>query len=189
MDVIDLDRPAAVRQPPARRRPRTLVAAAAVLLLGILLGGAGTRCWDNWQQHRFLAGVISVLVLADTGPQSNEAGVGAIVVNDRVTEASLVRRVTLVNAGPLPVDVHDLSVDRPGLTLRGTEKQRRIGHGESVRADADIRIVCAHGLPLKKLLVRLEVRTSDEQEHVAVAVLDATQWNDQARIACDGDLL
>ncbi|GAA2487941.1 hypothetical protein [Winogradskya humida] len=189
MGDIDLDRTAELRPPPATHRPRTLLAAATVLTLGTLLGAAATHTWDEWQHERTRNAEISVLVLADTGPQTYEAGVGAIVVNNRVTDAALTRRVTLVNAGPLPVDVHNLRVDRPGLTIRGVEKQRWIKHGETLQADADIRIVCAAGLPLRKLTVHLAVRTDDNQQHTTTATLDATQWNDQARLACNGNLL
>jgi hypothetical protein len=189
MEVIDLDQPPVERPRPARRRPRTLIAVAGVLAVGAVLGGVGTHGWLEWRQQRTLAAEVSVLVLADTGPQANDAGVGGTVINDRVTEAALTRRVTLVNAGPLPIDVHDLSVDRPGLTIRGVDKQRWIKQGEAVQADADIRVRCGHGLPIGQLPVRLFVRTTDDRERTAVATLDAAQWNDQARIACDGDLL
>ncbi|OJF11023.1 hypothetical protein [Couchioplanes caeruleus] len=179
MSLIDLDRP------PARRRPGRLLAAVAVLAVGAVLGGAAT----SYREYRARSSEISVLVLADTGPQSNDAGVGAVVVRGKVVDASLTRRVTLVNAGPLPVNVHNLSAVRYGLVVQGVERKRWIKHGQSVQAEADIRVVCAGGLPFGRLPVTLAVQTYDEREHTAVAVLDATQWNEQARLACDRDLL
>lgn len=187
--MIDLDRPPAATPPPARRRvSRRLLTSLAILLTGAVLGGTatwihlGNRDDHDWNE------VISVLVLPDTGPQANDAGIGGVVVDGRVVDASLTRRVTLVNAGPLPVNVHNLNVVRPGLTVRGTEKQRWIGPGETVQTDADIRITCAAGLPIRQLSVRLDVQTYDEEERTFTTVLDATQWNDQARVACDGNL-
>ncbi|WP_153040091.1 hypothetical protein [Actinoplanes sp. TFC3] len=189
MDVIDLDRPPTERRPPARLRPHVLVAAAGVLVVGAAIGGVGAYGWSTARVERARNAEVSVVILADTGPQANDAGVGGTVLNDRVTDASLTRRVTLVNAGPLPVDVHDLSVDRPGLTVRGVDKSRWIKQGEAVQADADIRVRCGRGLPIGELQVRLFVRTYDDRERTAVATLDATEWNDQARLACNGDLL
>ncbi|AGL14324.1 hypothetical protein [Actinoplanes sp. N902-109] len=189
MDVIDLDRPAPRRPRPARRHARPLTAAAGVLVLGAALGAAGTHRWSQWRQERAQAAAVSVLVLADTGPQADDAGVGGTVLHDRVTDASLTRRVTLVNAGPLPIDVHNLAVDRPGLTVRGVDKQRWLKHGETAQADADITVRCGRGLPIGKLPVRLSVRTTDEHERTTTVSLDATEWNDQARLACDGALL
>ena len=187
--MIDLDRPPAVTPPPGRRRvSRRLLTSLAILLTGAVLGGAGTCTYLGNRDERDLQEVISVLVLPDTGPQSNDAGIGGVVVDGRVVDASLTRRVTLVNAGPLPVNVHNLTVVRPGLTVRGAEKQRWIGPGEMVQADADIRITCSGGLPIRRLSVRLDVQTYDEEERTVTTVLDATQWNDQARVACDGDL-
>ena len=188
MSVIDLDRPAAATPPPARRRPHRLITAFAILLTGAVLGGAGTWTYDHNHEDRVQNSRISVLVLPDTGPQANDAGIGGVVLDGKVTDASLTRGVTLVNAGPLPVNVHNLSVVEPGLTVRGTEKQRWIQSGEAVHADAEITIMCPSGLPIGRLSVHLDVQTYDEQERTATAVLDATQWNDQARVACDGDL-
>ncbi|GGQ67669.1 hypothetical protein [Couchioplanes azureus] len=179
MSLIDLDRP------PARRRPGRLMAAVSVLAVGAVLGGAAT----SYRDHRARSSEISVLVLPDTGPQSDDAGVGGVVLRGKVVDASLTRQVTLVNAGPLPINVHNLSAVRSGLVVQGVERQRWIKHGESVQAEADIRVVCARGLPIGRLPVTLAVQTYDEREHTTVVVLDATQWNEQVRVACQGDLL
>ncbi|MEV4706060.1 hypothetical protein [Actinoplanes sp. NPDC049316] len=189
MSVIDLDRPPAAPSPPSPRRPnRRLLTAAAILATGAVLGSAGTYTYLQSRTDRSLESTVSVLVLPDTGPQANDAGVGGVVVHGKVTDATLTRRVTLVNAGPRPVNVHNLSVVRPGLVVRGVEKQRWIRQGEAVPADADITIMCSRGLPIGLLSVRLSVQTNDERERTVTAVLDGSQWNDQARVACDGHL-
>ena len=185
MSVIDLDRPATVRPTPARRRAANVVAAVAVFVAG----GAGTSVWDSWQAGRARSSEVSVLVLADTGPRANDAGVGGVVAGGKVVDASLTRRVTLVNAGPLPIDVREVRFSRGGLTVRTAEKQRLIRQGQAVQAVADIRVVCARGLPIGRLPVELAVRTNDDRERTAVVVLDARDWNEQARVACAGDLL
>ncbi|WP_306214796.1 hypothetical protein [Actinoplanes sp. RD1] len=185
MGVIDLDLPPAARPLPARRRPRVVLAAAGILAAGMALGGAGAWAWSAHHQRAEVA----VVLLADAGPQANDGGVGGTVLHGRVTDASLTRRVVLVNAGPLPIDLRALETDRPGLTLHGTDQQRWIEPGQSTPIDADIRILCRSGLPITKLPVRLTVRTADNRERTAVTTLDAGQWNEPARIACAGDLL
>jgi hypothetical protein len=189
MSVIDLDRPPTVTPPPARRRlSRRMLVSLAILLVGAALGSTATWSYLGNREDRAWNSHVSVVVLPDTGPQANDAGFGGVVVNDKVVDASLSRQITLVNAGPLPVNVHDFTVVRPGLTAEGVAKQRWVQPGQSVRADADVRITCAEGLPIGQLTVRLDVETYDEQERTATAVLDAREWNDQARVACDGDL-
>jgi len=186
--VIDLDRPAVASSPPRRRFSRRLLTSLAILLTGAVLGGAGTWTYAANREERTWNSHISVLVLPETGPQSDDAEVGSVVVDGRVVDASLTRRLTLVNAGPLPVNVHNLTAVRPGLTVRGTDKQRWIGPGEAVQADADVRVACSRGLPIPRLSLRLDVQTYDEVERTVTTELDATQWNDQARVACEGDL-
>jgi len=186
MSVIDLDRPPAATPPPARHRvSRRLLTSVAILLTGAVLGGAAT--WTYAGHRHPTRDSVSVLVLPGTAPQV-DTGVGRVVMDGEVVDATLTRRVTLVNAGPRPVNVHNLNAVRPGLTVRGTDKQRWIEPGAAVQADADVRITCSGGLPIRELSVRLEVQTDDNQERTATAVLDATQWNDQARVACNGDL-
>lgn len=187
MGVIDLDQPPAARPVPARRRPGVLLAVGGALALGAVLGAAGTYGWTAHRQEAARAGEASVVVLAGTLP--DDGGVGGTVLDGRVTDASLTRKVTLVNAGPLPIEVHGLRADRPGLTLRGTGRERRIPAGGSVEADADLRIVCRGGLPIAQLPLRISVRTVDAREHTVTATLDAARWNGQARLACTGELL
>ncbi|BCJ52500.1 hypothetical protein Asp14428_39750 [Actinoplanes sp. NBRC 14428] len=189
MSLIDLDRPATVRSKPPRRRAGTVAAGVALLAVGALLGSAATSVWIRSKADRARESEVSVVVLADTGPEANDAGVGGVVTGGRVVNASLTRGITLVNAGPLPVNVHRMSFVRDGLSVRSDEKQRWIGPGRSVHADADIRVRCAGGLPIGRLSVELAVRTNDEQERTTVAVLDGTRWNDQVKAACDGALL
>ncbi|MGA5301135.1 hypothetical protein ACPCHT_14475 [Nucisporomicrobium flavum] len=189
MSVIDLDHPPVATPPPAPRRPtRRLLTALAILTTGAVLGSAATGTYLRQRTERSLDDEISVLVLPDTGPQSNDAGIGGVIVHGKVTDATLSRRVTLVNAGPLPVNVLSFSVVRPGLTVRAVEKHRWIRRGESVQADADVKIICSAGLPIGLLSVRLAIRTDDDRDRTATAVLDASQWNDQARVACTGNL-
>ncbi|MEV8509974.1 hypothetical protein AB0368_34820 [Actinoplanes sp. NPDC051475] len=185
MSVIDLDRAPAVPSKPARRHVATVLAAVVIFVAG----GAGTSVWGQWQTNKARSSEVSVLVLANTGPQANDAGVGGVVAGGKVVDASLTRRVTLVNAGPLPVDVHGLRFARAGLTVRAADGRRWIRHGQAVQADADIRVICARGLPIGRLPMELAVRTSDDRERTATAVLDAREWNEQARVACAGDLL
>lgn len=96
--------------------------------------------------------------------------------------------MTLVNAGPLPVNIRDLSASRPGVSVRGVDKQRWVEPGATVQADADVQVDCAHGLPLGRLPVTLSVQTYDDENREARLRegFDGTPWSEQAEVACAG---
>jgi hypothetical protein len=185
MGVIDLDVPPP--QPPASAgRTRPLVALSVAFAVAVSLGAAGL---PSWQRHRTLqaeSDVVSVRIATDGNAGADGSEVGGVVSGGRVTDASLNRRVTLVNTGPLPLEVRELVADGPGVRVRG--EAHRLAPGQSVQAEADVDVVCSRGLPIRTLPVRLRVRTADDELRTATATLDATRWNDQARTVCAGDL-
>lgn len=182
MGVIDLDRPPA-RRP--SRSARTLQTCAAGLAVMIVLGAAGTRSLDH-REAQEKATQVEVSVTAETGPDADDLAVGGVVEDGRVTDASLTRRVLIVNTGPLPVDLHSLSADRPGLTLRVDGPAQTLRPGQTVLAETNVTVACEQGLPLRSLPIRIAVRTVDDRDRTAVATLDVSGWREQATSACKG---
>ena len=184
MNVIDLDRPT----PEPRERKPNGALAVALLLVGAVLGGVATYGWTVRRLAAVRDREVSVFVFADAGRSLEGAGRGSVVLDGRVASVTLTRRVTLVNAGPVPVNIRNLAGGRPGVALRGVEKQRWVQPGGTMQADADVQVDCARGLPLGRLPVTLSVQTADERARQAGAkgVFDGTPWSEQAEIACAG---
>lgn len=185
MNVIDLDRPAAV--PPARDRKPHLLAVSA-LLIGAVLGATATHGWSARRQAAARDRQVSVFVFADAGRSRDGNQAGRVVLGGRVATVTLTRRVTFVNAGPMPINIHDLSAARPGVSVRGVHKQRWVAPGATVQADADVQVDCGYGLPLGRLPLTLSVQTSDEEDRETRPRdgFDGTPWSDQAEAACAG---
>lgn len=183
MNLIDLDCPPAAPSPPGR--PRQIVRAAALLLAGAVLGGAATYCWTARRPADARDREVAVFVFAEAGGMPRDAG-SSVVQDGRVESITLARRVTIVNAGPVPVNVRNLAADRPGVSLRGVEQQRWVQPGATVRADAEVRVECARGLPLGRLPLVLSVQTADERARSARArdAFDVTPWTEPVEMAC-----
>ena len=182
--VIDLDRPA-----PVERRPRTRlpVKAVALLLAGAVVGGALTYGWTSRRATDARDQEVSVFVFAV--PSEVTLAPGSVVAEGKVTSITLTRRVTIVNAGPAPINVVNFAVGRPGVTVRGVERQRWIEPGAMTQADADVQINCARGLPFGRLPVTLSVQTYDERSRQARAKddFDGAAWSEDAESVCAGD--
>ncbi|GID96170.1 hypothetical protein ACFQFC_20850 [Amorphoplanes digitatis] len=183
MSVIDLDRPA-VHGGPERRAPQTFIVAA--LIVGVVIGGAVTYGWNLRRHSAARDGEVSVLLFADAREMVDS---GSIVLHGRVASVTLARRVTLVNVGPAPVNIRNLSAGRPGVTVRGVEKQRWVAPGVTAQADVDVQVDCLRGLPLGRIPVTLSVQTLDEHSRTArpKAAFDGTPWSEQAETACAGN--
>jgi hypothetical protein len=185
MHVIDLDRPSVV--PPARDRKSHLLVASA-LVIGVVLGACATYGWSAGRQAAARDRQVSVFVFAEASPFVADVPADTVVLDGRVATVTLTRRVTLVNAGPVPINVRDLSASRPGVSVQGVDKERWIDPGATIQADADLHVDCAHGLPLGRLPVTLLVETSDEVNREARPRegIDGTPWSEQAEVACSG---
>jgi hypothetical protein len=186
MNVIDLDRPPARREP-EKRAPQTFTMAALVIgvVIGVVIGGLATYGWNVRRQDAAREGEVSVLVFADARKVIDD---GRVVLHGRVASVTLTRRVTLVNVGPAPISIQNLTADRPGLTVRSVEKSRWVDPGTTTQADADVQVDCFRGLPLGRIPVTLSVRTMDDRDRVARPgeVFDGTPWSEQAELACAG---
>jgi hypothetical protein len=185
MNVIDLDRPAVV--PSARSRKSYLLIVSA-LAIGAVLGASATYGWSVRRQAAARERQVSVFVFAEASPFVDGTPADSVVLNGRVATVMLTRRVTLVNAGPMPINIRDLSASRPGVRVHGVDKQRWIGPGATVQADADVYVDCVHGLPLGRLPVTLSVQTFDEEDRETRPRdgFDGTPWSEQAEVACTG---
>jgi hypothetical protein len=185
MNVIDLDRPVDV--PPARSRKSYLLVGSA-LVIGAILGACATYGWSVGRQAAARDRQVSVFVFADASPFVDGVPVDSVVLDGRVATVTLTRRVTLVNAGPVAINIRDLSGSRPGVSVRGVERERWVAPGATVQADADVYVDCVRGLPLGRLPITLSVETFDEQAREARPRdgFDGTPWSEQAEAACTG---
>ncbi len=183
MNVIDLDRPAVV--PPARRRRSHLLVACA-LVIGVVLGASATFAWSTRRDAATRDRQVAVFAFAEASPFVDDTPADRVVLDGRVATVTLTRRVTLVNAGPRPITIRDLSASRPGVSVRGVDRQRWIAPGATVQADADVQVDCAHGLPLGRLPITLFVQTYDDEDRQTRPRdgFDGTPWSEQAEIAC-----
>ncbi|MET8148301.1 hypothetical protein ACIBSW_27050 [Actinoplanes sp. NPDC049668] len=183
MSVIDLDRPAAPAAP-QWRAPHAFTAVA--LIVGVVIGGTVTYGWNLRRHSAARDGEVSVLLFADAREVPDG---GRIVLHGRVASVTLARRVTLVNVGPAPVNIRNLTAGRPGVTVRGVEKQRWVAPGVTAQADVDVQVDCLRGLPLGRIPVTLSVQTQDEHSRTAHPkdAFDGTPWSEQAETACAGN--
>jgi hypothetical protein len=186
MNVIDLDRPAAV--PPSRSRGSHLLILSA-LSVGVVLGASATYGWVEGRRAAAQDRQVSVFAFAEASPFIDNIPADSVVLDGRVATVTLTRRVTLVNAGPVPVNIRDLSASRPGVSVHSVDKERWIQPGATVQADADVFVDCARGLPLGRLPITLSVQTADDQDRRARLRegFDGTPWSEQAEVACAGN--
>jgi hypothetical protein len=158
-------------------------------MIGAVLGASATYGWTVSRQAAARDRQVSVFVFAEASPFVDGTPTDSVVLNGRVATITLTRRVTLVNAGPMPINIRDISASRPGVSVHGVDKQRWVAPGATVHADADVSVDCVHGLPLGRLPVKLSVQTFDEQDREARPRdgFDGTPWSEQAEVACTGN--
>nr|WP_296076595.1 hypothetical protein [uncultured Actinoplanes sp.] len=192
--MIDLDRPAQYRGSPdgpsgggwrrlASARVLLLVVVGS-LLAGGVSGGVATYLW--WyeplaasveQADQDAESVVSVLLFAEPGPRS---------VNNEQRRVRIEAQVTVVNAGPAPVNVLAVRVDQPGVTVRSPEKERQIEPGTAVPVDVVVEWSCAADQPTP-LVASVSVETMDERvRKVAPVDLHGTSWLEGRAVGCAG---
>lgn len=191
--MIDLDQPARYPTPPNRtskgdwrRRvtARALVLfAAGLFLAGGILGGVATHLW--W--YRPLAASVDQAGQADRSAVSvllfAESGVPTVLDERR---ARVEAQVTVVNAGPEPVNVLAVRVDQPGVTVRSPEKERQIEPGTASPVDVVVEWNCVADQP-QALVASVSVETADEQvRKLSPVALDGTPWIESRRTGCAG---
>jgi hypothetical protein len=184
--VIDLDRPA---QPPPNRfsaggwRRFVTVRALVLIVVGSLLAGGvlgGLAAYAWW--YRPLAesveraeSAVSVLLFAEAD---------MVTVYNEQRRIRVEAQVTVVNAGPAPVNVLAVRVDQPGVTVRSAERERWIEQGKTTPVDVVIEWTCGSNLPMA-LRASVSVETSEEQvRQVSPVALDGTPWAESTREGC-----
>ncbi|SNT64356.1 hypothetical protein SAMN05421812_1172 [Asanoa hainanensis] len=164
--MVDLDRPAPerpARDPGARlrvawRRLRTarlqVGAVALATVVGAVAGGVGVHRWEARQERLAETGVVTVRaqLLDPTELSGSSDG----------STASIVVNLTLVNLGPLPVDVEDFEGRRAGLGFQNASQEVNVRPGfrtvaVSITLDCT-RPTIAGSDPLP---LRIRVRTAD----------------------------
>jgi hypothetical protein len=179
MTVIDLDRPAPDR---GRRRPATVrgltLVVVGALLAGMLLGGVAAYAWwcrplaASVAQER---STVSLLLFAEPGTPT---------VDGKQRRVRLDAQVTVVNAGPAPVNVLTVRADRPGVTVRSPERERWIEPGTALPLDVVVESSCEPGVPLP-LAASVRVETEDEEvRDISPVALDGAAWMESSRAAC-----
>lgn len=183
--MIDLDRPA-----PAPRTARPATARALVpvvvgsLLAGGVLGGAaayfvGYRPLAASVERADQAGRSAVSVLLFTEPSLT-------TVHSEQRRIRVEAQVTVVNAGPEPIDVRAVRVDHPGVTVRSPERERQVAPGTAFPVDVVVEWDCAAEQPLA-LAASVSVETVDERSRTIFPVaLRGTPWIDNTRGDCAG---
>jgi hypothetical protein len=177
--MIDLDQPAPDRGGRRLATVRGLVlVVVGSLLAGVLLGGVAAYAWwcrplvASMEQKE---SAVSLLLFAEPG---------APTVEEKRRRVRLDAQVTVVNAGPAMVNVLAVRVDRPGVTVRSSERERQVGPGTALPLDVVVEWACepAGSLPL---IASVRVETEDEQlRDISPVALDGAAWMDSMSAGC-----
>ncbi|GGM54723.1 hypothetical protein ACFFX1_51180 [Dactylosporangium sucinum] len=163
--LVDLDAPEVVRR--RRRVPRWLPWLAAALLLGALyLARPDDRP----------PAVAVVLVAGQVGAFAATYDAGTVRIESQLT---------VVNSGPEPVSLEDLSAEAPGLTVHAMRLPQPVGPGRSVAVGVRVELSCDQARP-DPVRFRLTVRTAAGKRSAAeplVAVADSP-WVSVLGAAC-----
>ncbi|WP_127552918.1 hypothetical protein [Actinoplanes sp. OR16] len=179
--MIDLDQAPRYRQVARRGRlPRAL----ALLVAGTLLGGVATYLWwyrplaaSAEQAARADNAAVRVLLFAQSGTTTRRGD----------QQVHLDAQVTVVNAGPVTLDVLAVRADQPGVTVRSPEKERQVEPGTSAAMDVTIEWTCGAGEPAS-LAASVSVETADEQLRTITPVaIHAEPWIEDKQEACFRD--
>ena len=184
--TIDLDHLGDDTAPPAIatvRRGRQAVSAVLLLAVGAAAGGLGTYRWQERRNLKALDSQVSVVVLPDMRGWIGDEATTATTANGRVVSVHLVGHVTVVNAGPKPIDVLGFSADQPGMTVEtGTIRQRVPPGGTSVAKVAAF-LDCDHVAGDAK--ASLSILTTDGTHRQLPVQLDSGPWIRQGDRLCD----
>lgn len=184
MALIDLDLPE--RFPPvsgdAHSRAHLWIMSVILLVVGGLVGGLVTYRWQVHKLRDANASVASVVALPDFSDRPGLVHSFADV-DRKTTAVSLDVHVTIVNTGPMAVDVLGFEVDQPGLVLRGYTGGR-IGPAATMAAQLEFQTDCAVSRRLFVVPVLLSVKTlAGDRREIAVTI-GGNPWVRQVEAAC-----
>lgn len=186
MALIDLDLPE--RFPPVPgdtySRTRRWIVGVTLLVVGGLAGGLVTHRWQAHRAREADASVVSVVALTDFG---DEPGlVRSSAAEDRTTTAAyLDAHVTIVNTGPMAVELVGFTIDQPGMVLRGYTGGR-IGPAATMAAQLDIQVDCAVSRRLLAVPVSLSAATLAGDRREIAVTMGGNPWVRQVGAACAG---
>jgi hypothetical protein len=184
MALIDLDLPEPL--PPVsgdtRSRARLWMVGVIFLAAAGLVGGLVTYRWQAHKVREANASVVSIVALADFS-DSLGAVQWSTSVGGRTTAVSLDAHVTIVNTGPMPVDVLGLTVDQPGMVLRGYTGGR-IAPAAAMAAQLDVQVDCAAGHRLLAVPASLSAKTLSVDQHEIAVTIGGDPWVRQVEVVC-----
>lgn len=184
MALIDLDLPE--RLPPVsdgpRSRARRWMVSVILLVVGGLVGGLVTHRWQAHKLRETDASVVSLVALADfsgrPGLVQSSANVGR-----KTTVVPLDAHVTIVNTGPMAVEVLRFTVDQPGMVLRGFTGGP-IRPATTMAAQLLLEIDCAVSGRLLEVPASLSAETlAGDRREIAVTI-GGEPWVQQVEAAC-----
>jgi hypothetical protein len=184
MVLIDLDLPE--RFPPVsdepRSRARRWMVSVILLVVGSLVGGLVTHRWQAHKLREADASAVSLVALADF---SGRPGLVQSFdnVGRKTTAVSLDAQVTIVNTGPMAVDVLRFTVDQPGMVLRGFTGGP-IGPATTMAAQLLLEIDCAVSGRLLAVPASVSAETlAGDRREIAVTI-GGNPWVRQVEAAC-----
>ncbi len=151
-DLDSLDPPARRRHPLTTRR-FSVLALAAVLLAGIALGGVASYVWQAERARIADEAALELVLLPDQSTPSDVSG-----------DASLVQfrqRLTVMNLGPLPVEVTDVRGQEGGIEVLGLSESRVINPGVS-QLELNLRVSCVPSTLNQPVTVEMTVRNRSD---------------------------
>lgn len=149
-------------------------AAGLALLIGTgAVAGAGTYRWQTRQQRLADESIASLLVLGTTG-WASDGQEGQLVWVDS--------SVTVVNYGPLPVEVSGIRAARGNLTISpvGPDVVRPGALPLRVR----LTLSCAARVSNEPVPIVISVRTADGTPRQVTSVMAATPWQNAYDAVC-----
>ncbi|MDG4826270.1 hypothetical protein O7635_30845 [Asanoa sp. WMMD1127] len=190
--LVDLDRPPPQRplvEPGDRlragwRRLRNarLQAGAVVLaaVVGAVAGGVGVHRWEARQRLAAETGTVELSAQL-TDPGNLDASADGV-------NASIVTNLTLVNLGPLPIQVLDLDAARDGLELRNAAENATVRPGFRTVA-VWLTFACVHrDISTDPLPLHVRVRTQDGRTRAVETTMEIgrAQWPALLESRCAG---
>jgi hypothetical protein len=186
MVLIDLDLPE--RLPPVSDEPwsraRRWIVSVVLLVVGGLVGSLVTHRWQAHELREADASVVSLVALADFSGRP-ALGLSFDNVGPKTTAVSLDAHVTIVNTGPMTVDVRRFTVDQPGMVVRGFTGGP-IGPATTMAAQLLFEIDCAVSDRDRLLAVpaSLSVETLVGDRREVAVTIGGNPWVRQVEAAC-----
>jgi hypothetical protein len=162
-DVVERERPRSRLRHLTRARV-PVVALLLALVAGVGVGGAITYQWQAHQRRLADESAVSLLVLANPCCPT--------VVADDVAPLSYRDRITVVNTGPMPVDVSAPLAKLNGFYLQGAEAEQHVKAGVAEQVEIELSVDCMIGVPSEAFPISLTVRTADGVTHQASYLVD-----------------